>query len=302
MTEPKVAIITVNWNGWKDTIECLESLTKLNYVSFNVIVCDNGSQDDSVAQITKWLDANTKIRVQLIETKKNLGFAGGNNVGIKQALEVGCDYIWLLNNDTVVDKDALKHLVIYAQEHRNTICGSKLMYYDNPAKVQALGNKLNTYLGTTEFIVEEQDIDQIDYLVGAAMLIPQRVFEEVGLLSEEYFLYYEEADLWQKCKGKYDFRCVLNSLVYHKEGAAIGANNKQKAQKSLIGDFYSIRNRILFMKKYYQSHMWTVYAGLMVTVLRRIFRGQGDRVNMVFRLITNSKMTYEEYLIKYIRN
>lgn len=302
MTEPKVDIITVNWNGWKDTIECLESLTKLDYANFSVIVCDNGSQDDSVEQLTNWLDTNSKIQVQLIETKKNLGFAGGNNIGIKQALKAGCDYIWLLNNDTVVDKDALKSMVSYAQEHHNTICGSKLMYYDTPSKVQALGNKLNTYLGTTKFIVEEKEMNQIDYLVGASMLIPQQVFKDVGLLSEEYFLYYEEADLWQKCKGKYDFRCVLNSLVYHKEGAAIGANNKQKAEKSLIGDFYSIRNRILFMKKYFSSHMLTMYIGLIVTIINRILRGQSERVGMVLRLIFNYNMTFEEYLSKYCSN
>lgn len=299
MTEPKVAIITVNWNGWQDTIECLESLEKLDYANFSVIICDNGSQDDSVEQLKKWLEEHKKIAVALVENKENLGFAGGNNVGIKKALEDGYDYVWLLNNDTVVDKYALKKLSEYADKNPKTICGSKLMYYDDRTKTQALGNKLNRYFGTTSFIVYEQDVRNIDFVVGASMFIPQQVFKDVGLLAEEYFLYYEEADLWQRCLEKYSFACVLTSIVYHKEGAAIGAKNIQKTKKSLMGDFYSIRNRILFMQKYYPWHMPTVYVGFIVTVIRRISRGQRERIPMIFRLISDPNLTYDEYMNSY---
>src|SRR5699024_10508143 len=120
--KPNVYIILVNWNGWKDTVECLQSLQELEYAHYCVIVVDNGSSDQWVQDICQRFSV-----MHLVENEEDLGFAGGNNVGIRHALEREADYIWLLNNDTVVEKQALTYLVERMEEEPDMgICGSRL--------------------------------------------------------------------------------------------------------------------------------------------------------------------------------
>jgi GT2 family glycosyltransferase len=177
----RVYIILVNWNGWRDTIECLESLFRLDYPDFSIIVCDNASSDDSLSHIRDWASGSTQAecssgelrrltrppvrkplesvvlrnsdidqwkdrhpKLVLLETGANLGFAGGNNVGLSYALSRGdFHYIWLLNNDTVVEPDSLAALVARASSSDTIgICGSKILYYDSPNTVQALGGSV----------------------------------------------------------------------------------------------------------------------------------------------------------------
>ena len=334
----KVYIIILNWNGWCDTIECLESVLKLNYPDFTVVVCDNGSANGSVDKIKAWaqgeqlaglgqdelvknkvlpyvkkplpfVEINSSNLTQAVHThtakliilrsEENLGFAGGNNLGLQYAMQQDdCNYIWLLNNDTVVDQEALQELVKCADQDTKVICGSKILYYFEPERIQALGNSFNKFFGTSKFVTEEADLSAIDFLVGASLLIPKDIFIDTGLLSEDYFLYYEEADLWQKVKGKCKFACALKSLVYHKEGAAVGANNRNKGCKSLLGDFYGIRSRLLFMKKYFPFYLPTVYLGLLFTIFNRFRRHQYDRVKMVIQLMLRPSLTFDEYLHK----
>lgn len=324
-----VYIVLLNWNGWRDTIECLESLYHMDCQNFKVIVCDNQSSDDSLQHIEEWAAGNQacsceskdqriqrcvipfvskpisivrisedvisqgnvlmeKERLVLVENHRNLGFAGGCNVGIRLALQQpNCQYIWLLNNDTVADQHALTALLHKAEKNSKGIYGSKLVEYYNPDQVQAYGTVLNRYLGTTKAITEAGV--SFDYLVGASMFIPATVFREKGLLSEDYFLYYEEPDFWQRCKDQYKFLSATDSIVYHKEGASTGGNNRNKGSKSLISDYYSIRNRILFMKRYYPTHLPFVYLGLMVTIVNRIRRHQFSRISMIIKLMLGIK-------------
>lgn len=334
---PKVYIILLNWNNWQDTIECLESVLKLDYDNYTVLVCDNASTDGSMEKMKQWALGHQMAhcsedkmlrelvvpyvekplkyafyrapelqesagpfplqQLVFIESERNLGFAGGNNIGLRYALRQGdMEYVWLLNNDTVVPTSALRELLETAEASPYSICGSKLVYYNQPQRVQALGNSFNTYLGTTSFVVEAAHLDQSDFGIGASLLLPAAVFAGGQLLNESYFLYYEEADLWQRTKQKYRFVCSLQSMVYHKEGASIGANNKVLQAKSLIGDFYGIRNRLLFMKRYYPRRMPFVYLGLLVTIFHRIFRKQYGRIGMIAAIIRNPLLTFEEYM------
>jgi len=125
---PLVFIIVLNWNGKDDTLECLGSLQQLDYPNFETVVVDNGSTDGSEDVIRSAFPS-----VNFIQTGRNLGYAGGNNVGIKHALSHGADYVWLLNNDTTVDPNALTALVETAQaDPKIAVVGSKIFYYDQP--------------------------------------------------------------------------------------------------------------------------------------------------------------------------
>ncbi len=127
-TAPMVYIILLNWNGWKDTVECVESCRKLSYPDVRIVIVDNGSTDGSETRLRERFPD-----LELIQTGANLGFAGGNNVGIRYALEKGAEYVWLLNNDTIADAEALSALVQAAEDDQTVgMVGSKIVYHDDP--------------------------------------------------------------------------------------------------------------------------------------------------------------------------
>ncbi len=289
---PKVFIILVNWNGWEDTIECLQSLEALDYPNREVVVVDNGSTDQSVSKIrAEYPD------ITLVGSKKNTGFAGGNNLGIKYANEKDADYYWLLNNDTVVEKDALSALVERMEENPAIgICGSKLIYYHQRDTVQALaGGQYNKWLGVSTNIggqaavdVEinpEEVEDRLDFVIGASMLVSREFIREVGLLNEEYFLYYEEIDWATRAKGKFKVGFAPESIVYHKEGASIGGKQALPAEKSRKSDYYQIKNRLKFTASFYPLCLPVVYATVILAIFNRVLRGQWDRIPMIIKLM-----------------
>lgn len=325
MNNKKVYVIILNWNGWVDTIACLESVFQNTYSNFQVIVCDNGSTDASMDKIKQWAngslraviptklakeycpapiaynevlmkDISSKINIVdepliFIETGSNLGFAGGVNIGLRFALaQKDFDYVWILNNDTIIVTDSLDELVkTMLADTSIGICGSKLMYYDTPNQLQSLGGKYNKILGTSSHIVDEKYLSNIDYVVGASMLVSKKFIETIGLMPEDYFLYYE--DLAWSVRGKKLFKlaCNSNSVVYHKEGASTGGNTKDKDTKSKMSDYYSIRNRILFTKKYFMWYLPTVYLGLILTIVNRVRRKQYSRVFMILKIMLTGK-------------
>ena len=324
MNNQKVYVVILNWNGWADTIACLESVFQNTYSNFQVIVCDNGSTDASMDKIKQWARgylraglpdeltlgaigqctkpiSYTEVSISdinienepliLIEIGKNLGFAGGNNVGLRFALaQKDFAYVWVLNNDTIIAKNSLDELVNTMEEdHSIGICGSRLMYYDTPFQIQALGGKYNKFLGTSSHIVEQKDLNTIDYVVGASMLVSKHFIETIGVMGQDYFLYYEDLDWSIRGKKLFKLACSLNSIVYHKEGASTGGNTKGKNTKSKISDYYSIRNRVLFTKKYFKWYLPTVYLGLIITVINRIRRKQYSRLWMILKIILTGK-------------
>ncbi|MGK5054305.1 glycosyltransferase family 2 protein [Janthinobacterium sp. RB2P8] len=334
---PLVYIIILNWNGWADTIECLESVFKSNYTNFKVIVCDNYSSDFSVQNIVKWAQGNLypnisdtnkvaelskpfqnkpishvvydraqaedggffgqDVDLVIIETGGNLGFAGGNNVGIRYALaRDNFSHIWLLNNDTVVKPDALSALVSRMLDVPAAgICGSTLLYYDRPDVVQALGGATyNPLLATANAIgamrqfdpnVAEEDIDKkIDYVIGASMLVTRKFIKKVGLMCEDYFLYYEEIDWAYRGRRYFSEIYAKKSIVYHKEGASIGSNSNG-AKRSKISDYYGIINRLEFTKNNCPIYYPFVYFTLIGVLFNRLRRKQFDRVKMIWHII-----------------
>jgi len=319
----KVYILILNYNGWRDTQECLESVLNQDYSNYQVIVVDNNSPNQSMNHLVAWAkgeeiasvdnkalqslstphsskpvdfilydkgtaekggipDAESQLNnpIVFIQAGENKGFAAGNNIGIKYALaKDDFEYIWLLNNDTVIKPQSLGSLVDFSCQNNSGITGSALMYYDNPALVQCYGGRVSSFFGTTKFNKSLAELNnQLDYIVGAAFLINKKVIKKIGLLPEEYFLYYEDTD--------YSLNAILNdfsigvdidSLVYHKEGGSIGLSNRNNNNKEELFDLLSIKNRVLFHNKYFQGGLG-LYAGLFITILNRVKRRQINRV------------------------
>jgi len=263
---PKITIIILNWNGWEDTIECLESLFQINYPNLNIILVDNASEDDSVKKIKKYCLNETHIRLKsnvcdvkvfeyeekhfdsitldsiemdsnekliLLKNSKNYGYAKGNNIGIRFAFRVfNPDYILLLNNDTVVDKNFLKELIKATDnEEKVGIYSPKLLKYDNPKIIDSTGHIF--HMGClTDRGFGKLDKKQYDYKTkiigakGAAGLYKREMLESIGLFKEEYITSYEDAELsWRAYRNSWSAKYVPNSIVYHKGESSITKDN-----------------------------------------------------------------------------
>jgi len=289
---PAVFIVILNWNGWRDTHVCLGSLKGLDYPNYRVVVVDNASEDGSEARLRE-----LHPDVTLLQSGANLGFAGGNNVGLHYALQNGAEYVWLLNNDTLVEADALTELVEKMQREPGLgLCGSTLIYESQRDTVQALGGaRYNRWLGSVRHLGQHQartqTIDEgavereLDYLIGASMLASRAFLEQVGLMQDGYFLYFEELDWAARARGRFGLGYAAKSIVYHKEGSSIGGTGRAKAAKSYTADLYALKNRVRFTRRFYPYALPTVYLGLLVALFNRLRRRQWKRVALVARIM-----------------
>lgn len=262
---PNVSIILLNWHGWRDTIACLDSLARLDYQNYHVLVVDNGSTDDSVARIRT---AHPDIPV--LETGRNLGFSGGCNVGIRRALDDGANYVWLLNNDTMVDPQALSSMVAEAEaDPRAGAVGSVLYHMDNPSVVQAWGGgKVSFWSGRTRHHQTQVPSTELHYLTGASILIRRRALEEVGLLDEStFFMYWEDTDFsFRLRKAGWRLAVADQSRVFHKEHAATGKG-------SPLLDYYFNESAVRFFRRYAPIAAWPIAVGVGGRLGKRILRG-----------------------------
>jgi GT2 family glycosyltransferase len=242
----KVAVIVLNWNGRDDTLACLASLGQLDYPVYEVIVVDNGSGDDSVAAIRA-----AYPQVTLIETGDNLGYVGGNNVGLEHARTIGADYALLLNNDTEVAPDFLRLLVEAAETDPTIgIVGPTIYYFDRPGVIWSAGGAVDWSWGDTRMIgVDQVDQEQfgllprpVDFVSGCAMLIKMSSIDQMGLLDPRFFAYYEEAE-WCVRVARAGFKIVHvpQAQIWHKISPIAREASPQV-------HYYMTRNRLLFLK------------------------------------------------------
>lgn len=289
-----VSIIILNWNGWKDTIECLESVYQITYPNYDVIVVDNGSKDKSVQRIKEYCEGKIRVesrffkynpnnkpikvfevseedarkgkfnyslyrkyepnrRLILIKNRDNYGFAGGNNVGIKFALSVlNPDYVLLLNNDTVVDKNFLNSAVNIAEnDEKIGMVSTKLLFYDNSRMINSVGTIIFKDGSAAHLGGEELDVGQYNVVFetfapcAAAALYRKEMLNEIGLFDEDLFVYMEDVDLgWRARLAGWSCFYSPNSVVYHKHSVSSGKHSKFK--------LYQIeRNRLLVLLKNY---------------------------------------------------
>lgn len=271
---PPVHIIIVNWNGWRDTLDCLASLEELDYPNYEIVVVDNGSTDESVARIEEAFPS-----VTLLQTGKNLGFAGGSNAGIKYALERRADYVWLLNNDTTVAPNALGAMIAVASREPGVgAVGSVLYWAGERDRVQAYGGGwIGLSVGMSRQFITPVTDDRLSYLTGASLLLRRDTLEKVGLLDESFFMYWEDSDYAFRIRGTgLGLAVARESRVWHKESAALGA-------KRSILDGYFNASAVRFFKKHSPLPILPVCIGVGGRLAKRLIRRDWERAGAVWR-------------------
>jgi len=340
MSNKMVYVVLLNWHGWQDTIACLTSLLASSDINLRVVVCDNASNDSSLEHISAWAEGLEKAEPQsdsrlatlfselqfplqytridrptaeqglpqntaplvLVDNGSNLGFAAGNNVGLRFALnQPDMDYVWLLNNDTLVEPDCLQNMVRRLEsEPGKAVCGSMIHFFDQPEIIQAIGgNRFNRFTGCADcsegrFTHELAKLDiaaiesEIDYISGCSILLPREFLETVGLMSEDYFLYYEEIDWFTRADGRYKICIAKDAKLYHREGAAIGSKNWQRPA-SVLSDFYMFRSRLIYMRKYSRRFLGLCYGHSWIEVGKRLLRRQFSNAWTVSSVLLGKK-------------
>lgn len=268
---PKVSIILVNYNGFNDTVECVESLLKLKYKQFDMIVVDNGSTISPTEGQMDFLKTNCVY----IENRNNTGFSGGNNVGIQYAVDQGAEYVLLLNNDTVVEPDFLDILVCAALTREKVgIVGGKIKYYSEPDKIWYGGggyNRENGYVWHERYNQTDTgntgEVKEETFVTGCLMLIPVSVLDKVGLLDESFFLYAEDTEFCCRVLSKgYKIWFCEDAVIYHKVSASTGAD-------SFASTYYSTRNILMVAKKYCKN-IRLCYKKYGILWMKKIIKGQ----------------------------
>jgi hypothetical protein len=248
VTSP-VCVVILNWNGRDDTLACLASLQDVRYPNFRAVVVDNGSSDDSVPAIRSAFPD-----VEVIETGRNLGFAGGNNVGIRRALELGADYVLLLNNDTEVDPGILDAFVAAAARFPDAgVFSGKIYFHSDPQRIWYAGARWNDEASRFDQIGEGVLDDgqafsaagETAYACGCAFFLPAARLREVGLLDEQFFLYFEETDWCYRANAAgHPSIFVSEAKLWHKVSMSFGG------ERSPLALYFITRNRLLWASRH----------------------------------------------------
>lgn len=243
MNNPKIIIIILNWNGKEDTVECIKSLKYITYPNYKILIVDNASMDGSVEYFREKYP-----EIEIIENKENLGFAGGNNVGIQKAMESEMDYVLLLNNDTIVDPEFLTELVKVAEKNKRIgIVGPKIYQYENREKILLSGGKILFWRGCIPKGCEVNIITDVDMISGCCMLIKKEVIETIGMLDTTYFFGWEDADYCISTKKRgYKVVCSPTGRIWHKVGASYGGHYASNPIVLTEG----IRNQLIFISRH----------------------------------------------------
>ena len=300
-----VTVILLNYCGSDDTIACLQALYTIPDKPGRVIIVDNASHDDSVINIKAFLK-QTPLPTVLIELSENKGYATGNNAGIHLALhDPECQAIWILNNDTVPQADALRTLCSRLNACPNAgMAGSTMVFFHNTKVVQCAGGYgFNPYWGTTPAIQGKATTQEVlnlapaliesslQYLSGASILVRCDVFKTIGCFAEEYFLYYEDTEFGLRSRrAGYSLAWASDSVVLHKEGASTGAQSAVKDlcfHRPKMVDYLSLRNRIYLLHKYFPIYLPVAILSYAAVCINRIHRGQIRRLPLVLKALVD---------------
>lgn len=296
-------IVIVNYNSTNDTIKCLDSIYKSNFQDFHIIIVDNQSKKDEYIKLKHYVShSSISSKITLLLSHKNGGFAFGNNLGIKYAQSNfnNWDFIWLLNNDTVIKPESITQInnQIKLLAPNCGIFGHLLLYLDNPQLIQAAGGKYNKILGQGINInsrkpnaVPYNTPNSIDYIIGASMIIKKDFINDVGLMSEDYFLFFEELDWIERGKKNgWIFQYFPNISILHAHG---GSTTKKDSSTSLFAEKCSFRSRILFTKRFHPIYLPTVFITCLLSIAIRLFKGKISNSIKLFQTIIHTSF-YEK--------
>jgi len=265
--QPLVFVVVLNWNGLADTMECLRSLSLLRYQNKRVVVVDNGSKEQEATMIETTLPEVTVIR-----NHENLGYVGGNNVGIRYALTQGADYVWLLNNDTTVAADCLTELIAAGEQHHRVGLLSPLIYgYAPPHEIQFAGSVLDRRLEEQCTLTSPKATEAANrfgpiLVWGTALLLKRQVADVIGLLDERYFAYHEDIDYGLRAVAAgFEALVVPEASLYHKSGRSLGS------EYSPVKEYLLVRNWYLLWTTYLSGwRRWTYPRRYLAWVLSRV--------------------------------
>lgn len=285
---PLVYIVILNYNNFEDTIGCLDSVSKISYSNYKILVLDNASQNDSVDRIQEWMIRHRKgiLRLDedslsdykkecaadfiLIAKHENNGYAGGNNAGIKFAIENGADYIWVLNNDTTVHPSALTELVKIAERYPGVgLVGSKIYFLDHPDRIWFSSGHYYYSADKRDRVSDELE-KEVRVISGCSFLINKELVKGIGFLWEGFFLYFEEDDFCMRAKKEgWKIYFSPKSKVYHKVSGSVRDSSPlftyYKARNYMI---YTLRNDI---EPLLLSFLFTIKEHLLPCLIRLKF-------------------------------
>lgn len=332
----KTLIVIVNWKNPWDTLECLESLLRLDNQGWAALVCDNDSQDGSMEIFKAWSEGKLCVHaatsplhgqqgaegpsavffekpghreqaappypsksIVFIANDSNAGFAGGNNVGLRLALQQAeAKWVWLLNNDTVAAPASLDWQIQRSERHaRPHMIGVTIMEYFQPQEVQYNGgatyNDFTTQVRPIRQSLPAKHDDparfehaveqQISYVSGASMFLPMATLRMLGLMDDRYFLYYEELDWVADHRGKLDLLYAAKAVIYHKEGGTTGGKTVQKI-KSRTSEYYAARSRLMYTLKHRRAALLTVIPIQLFALFKRaLINRQTENAKIVLK-------------------
>jgi hypothetical protein len=331
----QVAIVLVNWNGWRDSIDCIRSCLSLGYTARRIILCDNASADGSADIIARWaagaldvpvaddcpLPLDPKARpasfamldraaaeagddgggaeLIIVQSGGNLGFAGGNNIGMRWALARGCSHVWLLNNDTVVPADSLARLLLASCAANAGLTGGMLADYERPDRVQAFAGAMSMstfigrHLGVGERLPLPEPASNIInrdplrageeyYPIGASILASANFLRDIGLMDEEYFLYYEETDWVMRNAGRWPIVLAPDSVAFHRHGASANTS----AEGTSVGSVaFLFRSRLRAAALFAPDRLPAVRCGILWEAARSLARGRTAKSRAAWRAL-----------------
>jgi hypothetical protein len=276
---PNVTILILNYNNIQDTVETLSSTYLLEYKNFNILLVDNGSDKEVVDKI------RTRFpKLDILENGQNLGYAGGNNVGLRCIIERGADYIYLLNNDVLVPPDSLNHLIPVMEQQKDcAACQPLVMYFQYPGKVWSAGSEL--FFGYPRLYLKNSLMKQNGVitppfgLVGCAALFRVSALGEIGFFNESLYLMHEETDWCIRAKNKgYSLLVDTDTVVQHKISTTLG----QFSDKYL---YYISRNWLLVSKMYFSSsfYVYVLFTEFFIRIPYYIFYlGKSGHLGRIF--------------------
>jgi GT2 family glycosyltransferase len=266
---PKVLCFTINFNGKEDTAELIKSIKKQNYPNYDILIVDNSRTDEDVKDLKKrfsWL--------KIIRNKTNMGCSIANNQAIKYALKNGFDYIWVLNNDLIVDKECLNEMVkIITSDNSIAVVGGKAYVYGSKNYLQTIARSFNPKKASLSCVMGEDydkgqfdEIRDVEYLWGGSILMDLIKLEKVGFYDEAFFCYYEAFDLQLKLREK-DYKILYSpkAKIWHKGG--------KSKPNSRIFHYYDTRNRFLIGKRYsrgFDKFCFYLYFPLIVVLIHSV--------------------------------